>query len=276
MKKQFERELAARVLCAGIAVVFITVTVLMVVKSCNHQEEPVTGISDANLFFEDKVSYMATEALKSHITVAEEETEETTEEPRKTDEEIADEVIQGLWGNGEERELMLKQAGYDFQTIQDIVDSKMPSYANAIESISYEGEVYELANGYGIPGWQVDRALKLISYECYGADPTLDYYMACTVVNRFVDYGTDINIYTSWGGGDGSYGSWMDGLRIADHSVSALIAAFNNLDRNAWDCHGIVAENGYSHGVQRLDEAIYVSYLGGMYFGVWGREAGWY
>ena len=45
--------------------------------------------------------------------------------PKKTNEVIADEVIKGLWGNGEERKRRLAEAGYDYATIQSIVNDKI-------------------------------------------------------------------------------------------------------------------------------------------------------
>lgn len=41
---------------------------------------------------------------------------------KKSNEEIAEEVKQGLWGNGEDRKNRLTAAGYDYDTIQDIVN----------------------------------------------------------------------------------------------------------------------------------------------------------
>lgn len=43
---------------------------------------------------------------------------------KKTNEQIADEVMAGLWGNNPERAERLKAAGYDYDAIQDIVDAK--------------------------------------------------------------------------------------------------------------------------------------------------------
>ena len=56
--------------------------------------------------------------------------EETTPEEEKvlnekTNEDIADEVILGLWGNGEERRQRLEEEGYDYGAIQDIVNNKL-------------------------------------------------------------------------------------------------------------------------------------------------------
>ena len=44
---------------------------------------------------------------------------------RKSSETIANEVIKGLWGNGQERKDRLTQAGYDYNAIQKIVNQKL-------------------------------------------------------------------------------------------------------------------------------------------------------
>ena len=38
---------------------------------------------------------------------------------------LADEVIKGIWGNGDERKNRLIQAGYDYNAIQKIVNDKL-------------------------------------------------------------------------------------------------------------------------------------------------------
>ncbi|WP_314681204.1 N-acetylmuramoyl-L-alanine amidase [uncultured Granulicatella sp.] len=43
----------------------------------------------------------------------------------KTNEDIADEVILGLWGNGTERKQRLEEEGYDYDAIQEIVNKKI-------------------------------------------------------------------------------------------------------------------------------------------------------
>lgn len=47
------------------------------------------------------------------------------EEKKKTNEQIADEVIAGKWGNGTDRINRLKKAGYNPDTIQAIVNKKL-------------------------------------------------------------------------------------------------------------------------------------------------------
>lgn len=48
-----------------------------------------------------------------------------TEKPKKSNEELAQEVIRGNWGNGEERKKKLTEAGYNFSEIQTIVNNKL-------------------------------------------------------------------------------------------------------------------------------------------------------
>lgn len=49
---------------------------------------------------------------------------------RKTNEELADEVLAGKWGNGEERRRRLTEAGYDYSAVQIAVARKV--YGNDI------------------------------------------------------------------------------------------------------------------------------------------------
>lgn len=49
------------------------------------------------------------------------------DEIKKTNEEIADEVIAGKWGNGIDRVTKIKKAGYNYDDVQKIVNQKMQS-----------------------------------------------------------------------------------------------------------------------------------------------------
>lgn len=44
---------------------------------------------------------------------------------KKTNDEIADEVIEGLWGNGAPRKNKLIKAGYSYEAVQKIVNKKL-------------------------------------------------------------------------------------------------------------------------------------------------------
>ena len=51
----------------------------------------------------------------------------TPQPTKKSNEEIADEVINGNWGNGDERKRRLTEAGYDYSAVQSIVNQKLGS-----------------------------------------------------------------------------------------------------------------------------------------------------
>lgn len=78
------------------------------------------------------------EGIGGHVDIStfkeEQTTDETTENTslegqtisettRKTNEEIANEVINGLWGNGDDRKKNLEAAGYDYTEIQKLVNA---------------------------------------------------------------------------------------------------------------------------------------------------------
>jgi hypothetical protein len=44
---------------------------------------------------------------------------------KKSNEELATEVIRGLWGNGQERKIRLTQAGYNYRDVQAIVNKRL-------------------------------------------------------------------------------------------------------------------------------------------------------
>ena len=44
---------------------------------------------------------------------------------KKSNEEVAEEVLAGKWGNGEERKKALTAAGYNYRKVQDIVNQKL-------------------------------------------------------------------------------------------------------------------------------------------------------
>lgn len=50
---------------------------------------------------------------------------------KKSNDEIANEVIAGKWGNGNERKALLTAAGYDYNAIQGLVNQKLNSGSNS-------------------------------------------------------------------------------------------------------------------------------------------------
>lgn len=68
---------------------------------------------------------------------------------KKTNEQIADEVIAGKWGNGSDRFNRLAQAGYDGNTIQSIVNQKLSGSSSTPKQTKKTNETIaqEVING---------------------------------------------------------------------------------------------------------------------------------
>lgn len=64
---------------------------------------------------------------------------------RKSNEQVADEVIAGAWGNGEDRKNRLAQAGYDYNAVQNAVNAKTAKRSN--EEIVQEVIAGQWGNG---------------------------------------------------------------------------------------------------------------------------------
>lgn len=75
------------------------------------------GNVDMNIMYRDLINEIAGDTPQPQPT--------PQPTPQKSEYEIADEVIQGLWGNGEDRKQRLESAGYDYDTIQAIVNQKL-------------------------------------------------------------------------------------------------------------------------------------------------------
>lgn len=83
-----------------------------------------SGNLDVNYAYKDYPSIMRRFGLNGYTkgSVAPVQPVQPT---KKSNEEIANEVINGLWGNGFVRKNKLIKAGYDYQTIQNIVNTKL-------------------------------------------------------------------------------------------------------------------------------------------------------
>ncbi len=69
---------------------------------------------------------------------------------KKTNEEIADEVIAGKWGNGDERKAKLSGAGYNYDEIQKIVNTKLkPKTTKQYYKIKKGDTLTAIARKYG-------------------------------------------------------------------------------------------------------------------------------
>lgn len=83
----------------------------------------VAGITcDQDYSYKDYPSIIKNAGLNGY---SKGEKQPTQQPSRKSNEEIANEVIAGNWGNGDDRKNRLTNAGYDYNTIQAIVNQKL-------------------------------------------------------------------------------------------------------------------------------------------------------
>lgn len=84
----------------------------------------ISGSTDTNYMYRDLISEIGNKTVSTTAT-------------KKSNKEIAQEVINGQWGNGEDRKNRLTQAGYDYDTIQNIVNSKLGSSNTSSTTTTY-------------------------------------------------------------------------------------------------------------------------------------------
>ena len=95
------------------------------------------------------------------------------EDNKKSNEEIAREVIAGKWGNGEDRKTRLTRAGYNYSVIQSLVNTMLkPSSRKSNEEIAREVIAGKWGNGY-----ERKTRLKNVGY---------DYTIIQSIVNRLL------------------------------------------------------------------------------------------
>ena len=66
---------------------------------------------------------------------------------KKSTDEIAQEVIEGKWGNGDERKQRLTEAGYDYTTIQNRVNQILANDKKSVDEIAQEVIAGQWGNG---------------------------------------------------------------------------------------------------------------------------------
>ena len=112
---------------------------------------------------------------------------------KKTNDQIADEVIAGKWGNGTDRKKRLAQAGYDYATIQAIVNRKLgggskPSPSNKKNYVNLPPK-YDKWAVYKLNSAPVKKnAIANLNPKKFGG---LSYY-----VYRYLDNGATAEIQT--------------------------------------------------------------------------------
>lgn len=79
---------------------------------------------------------------------------------KKSNDTIASEVLAGQWGNGDARKANLKNAGYDFNTIQAIVNARLGAGGNKAPAAPQKASVTTVANQVIAGSWGNGDARK--------------------------------------------------------------------------------------------------------------------
>lgn len=135
---------------------------------------------------------------------------------KKSNEEIANEVLAGQWGNGEDRKNKLTAAGYDYNAIQAIVNQKIGASStqpatqtytvksgDTLSSIASKyGTTYqELARINGISNPNKIYPGQVLKIGGGSSIPSTEYYMVKsgdTLSAIAKKYGTTVNQLASW------------------------------------------------------------------------------
>lgn len=78
---------------------------------------------------------------------------------RKSEDEIVQEIMKGLWGNGEERKQKLQTAGYEYNSIQQKVNEYVRQNSNRKSNEEIAKEIVEKGN-WGVGQERIDNLRK--------------------------------------------------------------------------------------------------------------------
>ena len=104
---------------------------------------------DKDIAYKDYPSIMKSKGLNGFAK----ESNSAPQTTRKSNEEIANEVLNGAWGNGEDRKNRLTQAGYNYDDIQAIVNNRLgvskPQNSAVYYTIKYGDNLTKIAKRFG-------------------------------------------------------------------------------------------------------------------------------
>ena len=110
-------------------------------NSSKGRIDGITGYVDTNYMYRDLITEVKGTTKKEEVQT-----------PTKSVNELADEVIAGLWGDGEDRKNKLRNAGYNYETIQGAVNSKLgkTKTTTVIYTVKKGDTLSKIASQYGI------------------------------------------------------------------------------------------------------------------------------
>lgn len=212
--------------------------------TCPHRSMELHGNSTESVkeYFVNRMRYFATLGntvdemlgqVSDSPTIQETvQTETTTQKSSgKSVDEVAQEVLKGLWGNGQERYDSLTNAGYNAQAVQDRVNSilneETPSNSASVNS-DLDSVAQEVLQGLWGNGQERYDSLTSAGYDAQAVQDK---------VNSILNGGQDYNNYTNlddvaneviqglWGNGQERY----DNLTNAGYDAQAVQNRVNEL-----------------------------------------------
>lgn len=117
-------------------------------NSSKGRIDGITGYVDTNYMYRDLITEVKGTTKKEEVQT-----------PTKSVNELVDEVIAGLWGDGEDRKNRLRNAGYNYETIQSAVNSKLskPKTTTVIYTVKKGDTLSKIASQYGITYQKIAR-----------------------------------------------------------------------------------------------------------------------
>lgn len=212
--------------------------------TCPHRSMELHGNSTESVkeYFVNRMRYFATLGntvdemlgqVSSEPTVQESvQSEKPTQKPSgngKSVDEIAQEVLQGVWGNGQERFDNLTNAGYDAQEVQDKVNSILSgetpsnSASSDLDSVAQEvlqgmwGNGQERFDNLTSAGYDAQAVQDRVNSLLNGEDTQSDYTNLDDVANEVIQ--------GLWGNGQERY----DNLTNAGYDAQAVQNRVNEL-----------------------------------------------
>ncbi len=105
-------------------------------------------VCDQNYAYKDYPSIMKKCGLNGFTATKEVNKVNTSSKPKKSVEEVAKEVIEGKWGNGEERKKKLRAAGYSYTAVQNKVNELMDKPKTITYTVKKGDTLGEIAAKY--------------------------------------------------------------------------------------------------------------------------------
>lgn len=212
--------------------------------TCPHRSMELHGGTTESVkeYFVNRMRYFATlgntvdemlEQVSEEPTIQEttapEKASVNTSNQSKSSETVAQEVLQGLWGNGQERYDNLTNAGYDADHIQDLVNSMLSddstgtSTSTDLDSVAQEvlqglwGNGQERYDNLANAGYDAQSVQDRVNSLLNGEDTQSDYTNLDDVANEVIQ--------GLWGNGQERF----DNLTSAGYDVRAVQNRVNEL-----------------------------------------------